>query len=126
MDGAIQPQGLARPQPPYSPVVVSGDLVLTAGQVAFDESGQLVADDIAGQCRRTLENVRTCLQAAECELSDVLKVTAFLADLGDFAVYNEVYREFFDEPYPARTTVGVRLPPGILVEIEAVARRRSA
>jgi 2-iminobutanoate/2-iminopropanoate deaminase len=126
MDGAIQPEGLARPKPPYSPVVVSGDLVLTAGQVGFDESGELVAADIAGQCRRVLENVRTCLRAAGCELSDVLKVTAFLADLGDFAVYNDVYREFFAEPYPARTTVAVSLPPGILVEIEAVARRRSA
>jgi len=58
-----------------------------------------------------------------CELSDVIKVTAFLADLGDFAAYNDVYHENFAEPYPARTTVGVSLPPGILVEIEAVARR---
>jgi 2-iminobutanoate/2-iminopropanoate deaminase len=53
----------------------------------------------------------------------VIKVTAFLADLGDFAAYNDVYREYFDEPYPARTTVGVSLATGILVEIEAVARR---
>jgi 2-iminobutanoate/2-iminopropanoate deaminase len=126
MDGSLQPQGLATPQNPYSPVVVSGDLVVTAGQVAHDESGQLAADDIAGQCRRTLENVRTCLRAAGCELTDVIKVTAFLADLGDFAAYNDVYRQYFHEPYPARTTVGVTLPPGILVEIEALARRRAS
>ena len=52
----------------------------------------------------------------------MIKVTAFLADLGDFAAFNEVYREYFQEPYPARSTVGVSLPAGILVEVEAVAR----
>ena len=125
VDGAIQPEGLARPAAPYSPVVVSGDLVVTAGQVAFDETGQLAADDIDGQCRQVLENLRTCLRAAGCELSDVIKVTAFLSDLGNFPPFNSVYREYFEEPYPARSTVGVALPPGILVEIEATARRRA-
>jgi 2-iminobutanoate/2-iminopropanoate deaminase len=64
-----------------------------------------------------------CLSAAGCTLDDVLKVNAFLADLGDFDGYNGVYREFFAEPYPARTSVQAGLPPGILIEIEAVARR---
>ena len=122
MQGAVQPEGLARPAAPYSPVVVSGDLVVTAGQVGFDESGQLAADDIEGQCRQALQNLRTCLQAASCELADVIKVNAFLTDLGNFSVFNDVYREYFQEPYPVRSTVGVSLPAGILVEIEAVAR----
>jgi 2-iminobutanoate/2-iminopropanoate deaminase len=52
-----------------------------------------------------------------------VKVNAYLVDLGDFAGYNEVYKEFFSEPYPARTSVQAGLPPGVLVEIEAVARR---
>jgi 2-iminobutanoate/2-iminopropanoate deaminase len=120
---ALQPEGMAKPKPPYSPVVVSGDLVYTAGQVAFDESGILVEGGIEEQTRRTLENLRTCLDAAGCTLDDVVKVTAFLADLGDFAGYNRVYEEFFDEPYPARTSVQAGLPPNTLVEIEAVARR---
>ena len=123
MKQALQPEGLAKPQPPYSPVIVSGDLVYTAGQVAHDENGELVADDIAGQTRRTIENVRTCLAAAGCGLEDVLKVTAFLNDMSDMAAYNEVYVEYFTEPYPARSTVGVSLPGGLRVEIEAVARR---
>jgi len=123
MKQALQPEGLAKPQPPYSPVIVSGDLVYTAGQVAHDENGELVADDIVGQTRRTIENVRTCLAAAGCGLEDVLKVTAFLDDMGDMAAYNEVYKEYFTEPYPARSTVGVSLPGGLRVEIEAVARR---
>jgi len=125
-DGAIQPVGLARPANPYSPVVVSGDLVVTAGQVAFDETGKLAADDLDGQCRRVFENLRTCLRAGGCELTDVIKVTAFLADLADFQAFNGIYREYFQEPYPARTTVGVALPPGVLVEVEAIARRPSA
>lgn len=110
---------------PYSPVVVSGDLVFTAGQVAFDAEGRLAAGGIDEQVRQTLENLRAVLTAVGCGLPDVVKVTAFLADLGTFEAYNAVYREFFSPPYPARTTVGAALPPGILVEIEAVARRRS-
>ncbi|HUQ21945.1 MAG TPA: RidA family protein [Gaiellaceae bacterium] len=123
MKQAIQPEGLARPAAPYSPVVVSGDLVYTAGQVGFDESGQLTADDITGQTKQVFKNLVACLRAGGCEPSDVLKVNAYLADLGDFAAFNEVYRATFQEPYPARTTVGVSLPGGILVEVEAIARR---
>ena len=119
---AIQPEGVARPKAPYSPVVVDGGLVYTAGQVGFDEQGELVAGGIEEQSRQALENVRACLRAAGAELSDVLKVNAYLADLGDFPGFNAAYGEFFSEPYPARTTVGVSLPAGLLVEIEAVAR----
>jgi len=119
----IQPEGVARPSFPYSPVVVSGDLVLTAGQVANDASGNVVSDEIEAQCRQVLDNIRACLQAAGCGLSDVIKVNAFLTDLGSFEVYNAVYREYFSEPYPARTTVGAALAPGLLVEVEVIARR---
>ena len=120
---ALQPEGLAVPKPPYSPVVVSGDTVYTAGQIGNDPEGNLVEGGIAEQARRTLENVRTCLDAAGCTLDDVVKVNAYLADLGDFPAYNEVYVEFFSKPYPARTSVQAGLPPGVLIEIEAVARR---
>jgi 2-iminobutanoate/2-iminopropanoate deaminase len=120
---ALQPEGLAVPKPPYSPVVVSGDAVYTAGQIGNDPEGNLVEGGIADQARRTLENVRTCVEAAGCTLDDVVKVNAYLADLGDFPAYNEVYVEFFSKPYPARTSVQAGLPPGVLIEIEAVARR---
>jgi 2-iminobutanoate/2-iminopropanoate deaminase len=120
---AIQPERVATPKPPFSPVVVSGDHVYTAGQVAFDESGTPVPGGIDAQVRQALENLRACLEAAGCGLEDVVKVNAFLADLADFDGYNAVYREYFADPYPARTTVQAGLPPGLLVEIEAGARR---
>jgi 2-iminobutanoate/2-iminopropanoate deaminase len=122
---ALQPEGLAKPKPPYSPVVVSGDTVYTAGQVAHDAEGNVVEGGIVEQTRQALENVRICLAAAGCTLDDVVKVNAFLVDLGDFPGYNETYLEFFTEPYPARTSVQGGLPPGVLVEIEAIARRSS-
>jgi 2-iminobutanoate/2-iminopropanoate deaminase len=120
---AIQPSDVATPKAPYSPVVVSGDQVFTAGQAAFDVNGDLVGSDMASQARKALENLRASLAAAGCSLDDVVKVNAYLADLADFEAYNAVYREFFAAPYPARTTVQAGLPPGMLVEIEAVARR---
>jgi 2-iminobutanoate/2-iminopropanoate deaminase len=120
---ARRPEGVAEPRFPYSPVVVAGDLVFTAGQVAHDGSGSLVDGGIEEQTRRVLGNVERCLAAAGCSMDDVVKVTAFLSDLGDFEGYNRAYAERFGSPYPARTTVGARLPDGILVEVEAVARR---
>ena len=117
-----QPDGVAVPRAPYSPVVVDGGLVYTAGQVGFDESCDIVPGGIEAQTRRALENLTACLRAAGCERADVLKVNAYLADLAEFEGFNGVYREFFEEPFPARTTVGVTLPGGLLVEIEATAR----
>jgi 2-iminobutanoate/2-iminopropanoate deaminase len=125
MNGPIQPDGVARPSSPYSPVVVSGDLVYTAGQIGADASGAVVGDDIESQCRQALTNLRLCLEAAGCQLADVIKVNGYLVNLDHFPVYNEIYREFFGEPYPARTTVGAALAPGLLVEVEAVARKRA-
>ena len=119
---ALFPDGLVRPKAPYSPVVVSGDLVYTAGQVAFDASGTLVSGGIAEQTTQVLANLRACLLAAGCAMDDVLKVNVFLLDLAEFDAFNEVYRAAFAEPYPVRTTVQVGLPGGIRVEIEAVAR----
>jgi 2-iminobutanoate/2-iminopropanoate deaminase len=122
---AVQPEGLAVPKPPYSPVVVSGESVYTAGQIANDADGNLVPGGIREQTRQALQNVRTCLEAVGCSMDDVVKVNAYLVDLGDFAGYNEVYVEFFEAPYPARTSVQAGLPAGVLVEIEAIARLRS-
>ena len=118
---AIQPPGVAVPKAPYSPAVVAGGTVYTAGQVGFDADGTLVAGGIEAQTRQALDNLRACLEAAGAGLADAVKVNVFLADLRDFDAYNAVYRERFEAPFPARTTVQAGLPGGILVEIEAVA-----
>jgi 2-iminobutanoate/2-iminopropanoate deaminase len=119
---APTPTGMALPRLPFSPVVRSGDHVFTAGQVAHGEDGAVVPGGIAEQTAQALANVRACLAAAGCRLDDVQKVNVYLADLADFEGFNAVYRTAFTEPFPARTTVQVGLPPGLLIEIEAVAR----
>ena len=119
---ARQPEALARPGPPYSPVVVAGDLAYTAGQVALDAEGSIVPGGIEEQAEQVLDNVERCLAAAGCSMDDVVKVTVFLSDLDDFEGFNRAYARRFERPYPARSTVGVRLAPGLLVEVEAVAR----
>lgn len=109
---------------PYSQAVVSGDLVFCSGQIALDPaSGEVVAGDVAAQTRQVLRNLEQVLAAAGSGLERVLKTTIFLADMGDFAVVNEVYADAFpaDAP-PARATVEVsRLPKDVRVEIDCIA-----
>ena len=116
------PEGVGSPVAPYSPVVVSGDLVFLAGQIPFDEDNEIVGDDIETQTRQVLTNLGRCLAAAGCEFRDVLKINAFIADFADFPGFNAVYLEFFEPPLPARTTVQAGLY-GFRVEVEATARR---
>jgi 2-iminobutanoate/2-iminopropanoate deaminase len=116
------PTGVAPPRLPFSPVIRSGDHVFTAGQVAHGEDGEIVRGGIAEQTTQVLANLRACLAAAGCGLDDVQKVNVYLADLADFPTFNDVYRAAFTAPFPARTTVQVGLPPGLLIEVEAVAR----
>jgi 2-iminobutanoate/2-iminopropanoate deaminase len=120
---AIQPDDLPVPAPPYSPVVVAGELVFTAGQVAMNRTGTIVDGGVAEQTEQVLRNVAACLAAAGCGMDDVVTTTVFLTDLADFPAFNEVYAQHFSSPYPARSTVQVGLAAGLLVEIEAVARR---
>jgi 2-iminobutanoate/2-iminopropanoate deaminase len=115
------PSGLAPPIAPYSPVVVSGDLVLLSGQVPFAGDGRLVGEDFASQAEQVFENLRRALAAAGCGFEHVLKVQAYLASFDDFAAYNDVYTRYFRPPYPARTTVQAGLY-GFRIEIDAIAR----
>jgi 2-iminobutanoate/2-iminopropanoate deaminase len=110
---------------PYSQGVQWGDLVYTAGQIPLDPAtGQLVQGSIEDQTRRVLTNLQAILAAAGCRMSDVVKTTVFIMDMGDFKAMNGVYAEFFPEAPPARSTVQVAgLPLGARVEIEAVAVR---
>lgn len=108
---------------PYSQAVVAGTFVFTAGQIGIDPaSGSLVDGGITEQTRQVLENVKAILEASGSGLTDVVKTTVYLKDMAEFGAMNEVYRQFFPDSPPARSTVEVaRLPRDVRVEIEAVA-----
>jgi 2-iminobutanoate/2-iminopropanoate deaminase len=108
---------------PYSQAVRAGQLLFLSGQVPIDPAtGQLVDGDIAAQTRRVFDNLDAVLKAGGRSFGDVVRTTVFLADMNDFAAVNEVYGQYFREPYPARATVQVaRLPKDARVEIDLIA-----
>jgi 2-iminobutanoate/2-iminopropanoate deaminase len=107
----------------YSQAVAANGFLFCSGQVPLDpQSGELVGGSVADQTRRCLDNLAGVLGAAGASLADVVKVTAFLLDMGDFPEFNEAYGEFFGDHPPARATVAVAgLPKGAQVEIECIA-----
>jgi 2-iminobutanoate/2-iminopropanoate deaminase len=108
---------------PYSQGIRAGDLVFTAGQLGIDPaSGELVSDEVGAQAERALANVAAILDAAGSGLDRLVKVTVYLAEIGDWPAVNEVYGRAVPTPYPARSAFAVKaLPKGALVEIEAIA-----
>jgi 2-iminobutanoate/2-iminopropanoate deaminase len=109
---------------PYSHAVVAGDFVFVAGQTARDSAtGLVIEGDIAAQTTRALHIVRGILSELGLTLKDVVRVTVFLADIGDFAAMNRAYTAEFQPPYPARSTPQVTLPFGARVGIEVTAYR---
>ena len=121
-------EAIASPQAPkaigpYSAAIRAGLLLFISGQIPLDPAtGQIVSGDIAAQTRRVLDNVGALLEAGNRSFADVVRTTIFLADMNDFAAVNEIYGQYFSEPYPARATVQVaRLPRDARVEIDAIA-----
>lgn len=113
-----------KPVGPYSQVVESGGFLFLAGQVPLTPQNTMNEGDITAQTRQVMDNLKAVLEAAGCAMNDVVKTTIFLADLGDFETVNGIYAEYFQEPYPARSTVQVsRLPRGARLEIDLIARR---
>ena len=108
---------------PYSPAVRAGQLLFVSGQVALDPAtGNMVEGGIAVQTRRVLDNIGALLTAGGRAFADVVRTTIFLADMNDFAAVNEIYGQYFTQPYPARATVQVaRLPKDARVEIDVIA-----
>ncbi len=108
------------PAGPYSHAVVANGFVYVSGQGPVDPVSGTMPDGFADQVRQTLRNVQTILEAAGSSLDDVVKVNAYVTDLTRFAEFNEVYKEFFRNDPPARTTVAAALL-GILVEVDCIA-----
>lgn len=106
---------------PLSKAVRAGDFVFVAGQVPFGPDGKIVKGTIEEETRACLESIKRILAEAGCTLADVVKVTGWLKDAGDFAAYNKVYGEYFKEDPPARSMVESRLMIDCKVEVEAIA-----
>lgn len=111
---------------PLSPALRSGNMLYISGQVGIDpDSAQIVGPGFAEQAHQALKNVRALVENAGFSMHDIIKITVFLTRLEDFSELNTIYREYFSEPYPTRSTVGISLQPAsLLIEIEGVAIRR--
>ena len=107
---------------PYSQAVKVGDFVFTSGQIALvPQSGTVEAEDIVGQTEQVMKNLSAVLSAAGSSVEKAVKTTCFLADMNDFAAFNDVYGKYFTSK-PARSCVAVKqLPKGVLVEVEVSA-----
>ena len=107
---------------PYSQAKVVGNLLFASGQCPFDPAtGAIVGEEITAQAEQACQNAKALLEAAGSDLTKVVKTTCFLADMGDFAAFNEVYAKYFTEK-PARSCVAVKqLPKSVLCEIEFIA-----
>ena len=107
---------------PYSQAVKAGNLMFISGQIPLDpKTGDLVSESIDDQAKQVLNNIKSICEAAGQSIDDIVKISIFLTDLENFAIVNEVMKEYFAEPYPARATVEVSgLPLGVNVEIEAI------
>lgn len=110
---------------PYSQAIEANGFVFASGQLPIDPStGLFPKGGVAEQTRQSILNAENILQAAGTDLKHVVKTTVYLANMADFRAMNEVYSQFFSEPYPARSAVAVReLPKGALVEIEVLAAK---
>ena len=115
------------PEPigPYSQAVRSGKELFCSGQIAIDPAtGNVIEGDVTAQTTQVLKNLRAVLKAAGYDINEVVKTTVFLVDMNDFAAVNAEYAKMFDTSKPARSTVAVsRLPRGVRVEIDAIARK---
>ncbi len=113
------------PEPvgPYSQAVIAGNTLYCSGQIAIDPStGKFSDGNITEQAHLCIKNIKNILKAANMNLTNVVKTSCFLKEMGDFAEFNEVYAQYFNENKPARSCVAVKeLPKGALVEIEVIA-----
>src|ERR1044072_3967017 len=119
---AINPEGAAPPPVPLSPGIRKGNILQVAGQVGMNPAtGELAGDTVAAQTRQVLANVSSVLAAGGASWDDVVMLRVYLTDTAHFAELNETYAELVPHPFPARTTIYVGLPAGLLVEIDALA-----
>ena len=107
---------------PYSQAIAAGHMVFLSGQVGLDpKTGEIVAGGLEAEARRAFSNLAAVAEAAGASLASAVRVTIYLADLGQFAVANRIMQEYFSEPYPARVTIGAAaLPRGAAIEVDCI------
>lgn len=109
---------------PYSQAVLVDDTLYVSGNIPVNPATGDVADGIVSQSKQVFENMKAVLNEAGMGFENVVKTTAFLTDLSDFATFNEIYASYFVAPYPARSCVEVsKLPKNVLVEVECIAKK---
>lgn len=119
MKEAIRTDGAPAPIGPYSQgIVTSGRFLFVSGQSPKDARTGATPKEFRAQVECCLENVKAIVESAGATMANVVKVNAYLLDLGNFAVFNEVYTKYFTAPFPARTTVGAQIPGGAANQVE--------
>ncbi|MGL4460916.1 MAG: RidA family protein [Planctomycetia bacterium] len=126
MKKIFQQPGVPTSHLPFSPAVAAAGLVFVSGQASVDDAGKIVEDSFEGEMRRSIDNVRRILAADDLDLTDVVQVRSYVDRKEDLAEYNRLYREFFKEPYPARTTLVGCLGGALKFEIDVIAAERSS
>jgi 2-iminobutanoate/2-iminopropanoate deaminase len=116
----IRGPGVPQSHLPFSPAIKAGNLLFVSGQASTDESGKVISDTFENEFRRTLENLQKILAAAGLGLADVVQVRSYLKNQSDWDAYNRLYREYFKEPLPARTTL-VNCLGTVLYEVDVIA-----
>ena len=111
---------------PYSAAVEANDIIFISGQLPIDPANGEIINDIKAATKQVLLNIKTILEKTDLDMSHVVKTTIFLKNIADFSAVNEIYADFFPQEPPARSTIEASvLPKGALIEIEAIAIRKS-
>jgi 2-iminobutanoate/2-iminopropanoate deaminase len=117
----IRGEGVPGGPLPFSPAIRVGGFVFVSGQASVDLNGAIVKDNFEGEMRRSMENLRAILTAAGVTFADVVQVRGYVDNPADLAEYNRIYREYFSEPFPVRTTIVNCLGGNLKFEIDVVA-----
>ncbi|HLR79693.1 MAG TPA: RidA family protein [Bacillota bacterium] len=110
---------------PYSQAIEAGDFIFVSGQIGIDPETGEVVEGVEAQTKQVLENLQAILREAGADFTDVTKFTIYLSSMDDFALVNDIYGSYLQQPYPARATVEVsRLPKDVLVEMDVIAYKK--
>ncbi len=106
---------------PFSPATKVGELIFVSGQASVDATGKIVSDSFEGEMRRSIENLRKVLEDSGSDLAHVVQTRNYVRDDADLALYNQIYPEYFQAPFPARTTITNCLGAALRYEIDCIA-----